>query len=128
MKALLDTCTFLWLVTNDRRKLRQETIDFFLTDGNTVCLSLVSAWEIAIKRSINKLDLEQPVNEFLTEQIKANQLRLMSIELPHVAKVAELPFHHKDPFDRMLIAQSLVENIPILTSDSQFEAYGVRII
>jgi len=129
MKALLDTCTFLWLTTEDCDRLSRKTIDTFPDEDNEIYFSLVSAaWEISIKVSIGKLYLTIPVREFLSRQIELNGLIVLPITLEHVIKVSELPFHHKDPFDRLLIAQSMVEYIPILSSDSVFEQYGIRMI
>jgi PIN domain nuclease of toxin-antitoxin system len=128
MKALLDTCTFLWLTTEDCDRLSRKSIDTFLDEDNEIYFSLVSAWEISIKVSIGKLYLTIPVREFLSRQIELNGLIVLPITLEHVTKVSELPFHHKDPFDRLLIAQSMIEDIPILSSDSVFEQYGIRMI
>ncbi len=128
MKALLDTCTFLWLVTEDCSHLNSRTADIFLSEDSEIYFSLVSAWEISIKNSMGKLQLTDPVYEFLTKQIRLNDLNLLPIEISHIAKVSELPFHHKDPFDRLLIAQSVVENIPILTQDRIFAEYGVEVM
>ncbi len=126
MKVLLDKCTFLWLVTKDTGHLSQEAIDIFLDEKNEIYLSVVSAWEISIKAGIGKLEIALPVHAFLTEQIELNELSLLPLELAHAAKVSELPFHHKDPFDRLLIAQAMIEDIPILSGDSIFKRYNIR--
>jgi len=126
MKILLDTCSFLWLVAENNEKLSDGAIDVFLNEKNEIYFSIVSAWEISIKSSIGKLELTLPVRDFLTEQIELNELSLLPIELNHVAKVAELPFHHKDPFDRLLIAQAIVEDILLLSPDSAFDCYDVK--
>lgn len=126
MKILLDTCSFLWMVTENNEKLSDRAIDAFLDEKNEIYFSIVSAWEISIKSSIGKLELTLPVRDFLTEQIEINELSLLPIELNHVVKVAELPFHHKDPFDRLLIAQSIVEDILLISSDSAFDRYDVK--
>jgi PIN domain nuclease of toxin-antitoxin system len=126
VKVLLDKCTFLWLVTKDTGHLSQEAIDIFLDEKNEIYLSVVSAWEISIKAGIGKLEIALPVHAFLTEQIELNELSLLPLELAHAAKVSELPFHHKDPFDRLLIAQAMIEDIPILSGDSIFKRYNIR--
>lgn len=128
MKVLLDTCTFLWLTTEDCSQLSQKSIDTFLDENNEIYFSIVSAWEISIKVSIGKLDLAMPVRDFLIRQIELNGLIVLPITLEHVAKVSELPFHHKDPFDRLLIAQSMVESILIMSADSIFEQYDITVI
>ncbi len=128
MKVLLDTCAFLWLVTNDTGHLTETATGTFLDGDNEIFFSIVSAWEISIKAGIGKLDVPLPVHNFLTEQIRLNELSVLPVELSHVTKVSELPFHHKDPFDRLLIAQAMIEGIPILTGDSLFDAYKVRTI
>ncbi|MDM8555829.1 type II toxin-antitoxin system VapC family toxin [Desulfococcaceae bacterium HSG7] len=128
MRVLLDTCAFLWLITEDKDRLSLIASDTFLHKNNQIYFSLVSAWEISIKKSTGKLVLSDPVYEFISEQIESNQLILLPIELDHIAKVSELPFYHKDPFDRLIIAQAITEDIAVLTSDSLFNNYGVRTI
>lgn len=127
MKCLLDTCTFLWIVGGHEEKLNDGIIEIFEDKQNDIFFSLASAWEISIKTSIGKLRLGQPVNEFLTNQIAETGLIILPITLDHVLWVAGLPFHHKDPFDRLLISQAIVENMVILSSDSQFGKYGVAV-
>jgi len=128
MKMLLDTCSFLWLVTEDKKLLNSKTIDAFLDKGNEIYFSIVSAWEISIKSSIGKLILSLPVHEFLQKQIVVNELSVLPIGLRHVTKVADLPFHHKDPFDRLLIAQAITEDMSIISSDPVFHHYSVKIV
>jgi PIN domain nuclease of toxin-antitoxin system len=125
---LLDTCTFLWLITEVTDRLNLIASDTFLHKNNQIYFSLVSAWEISIKKSTGKLVLSAPVYEFISEQIESNRLIVLPIELDHIAKVSELPFYHKDPFDHLIIAQAITEDIAILTSDSLFNSYGVRTI
>lgn len=97
MKYMLDTCTFLWLVTEDHGNLNPRIVEIFLHNDNEIVFSVVSAWEISIKASIEKLDLQLPARDFLESQIYRNGLSLLPVSLDHVIKVAELPFHHKDP-------------------------------
>ncbi len=87
---------------------------------------MASAWELAIKVSTGKLTLAQPLPLFLPDQLQRNTLQLLPITLPHILHVATLPFHHRDPFDRLLIAQSLIEPIPIISADAVFDGYGVQ--
>jgi PIN domain nuclease of toxin-antitoxin system len=86
---------------------------------------MASIWEMAIKVSLGKLQTSQPFELFLPSQLITNNFSVLDIAISHALRVASLPFHHRDPFDRLLIAQSLVENWPIIGTDSQFDAYGV---
>ncbi|MDW8465066.1 MAG: type II toxin-antitoxin system VapC family toxin [Chloroherpetonaceae bacterium] len=91
-----------------------------------VCLlSLVSVWEIAIKVSMGKLSLQEPLGDFLREQLALNFIELLPISFEHLLKVRELPLHHRDPFDRLLIAQSLLENLPLIGRDPVFDRYAI---
>jgi PIN domain nuclease of toxin-antitoxin system len=93
--------------------------------GNEVYLSVGSLWEMGIKVSLGKLGLGQPFEILIPDQLAINSMQLLGITVAHAAQVATLPFHHRDPFDRLLIAQALVENIPIVGKDGVFDAYGV---
>ncbi len=92
---------------------------------NEVFLSIASVWEMVIKVSMGKLDLSQPFDLFIPNQLLLNNINLLDISISHTLRVATLPFHHRDPFDRLLIAQSLVEGLPIISMDSIIDAYGV---
>lgn len=125
MRLLLDTHTFLWFVGDDPKL--SATARLMIGDGdNEVMLSLASIWEIAIKVSLGKLLLAEPLESFVTTQIERNDIRLLPIHMSHAIKVATLPFHHRDPFDRLLVAQGLVEQLPILGADNVFSDYGVQ--
>ena len=125
MRLLLDTHTFLWFVGDDPKL--SATARLMIGDGdNEVMLSLASIWEIAIKVSLGKLLLAEPLESFVTTQIERNDIRLLPIHTSHALKVATLPFHHRDPFDRLLVAQGLVEQLPILGADNVFGDYGVQ--
>ena len=126
MNYLLDTSSFLWFVHDDRR-LSARAADLIEDSNNEIHLSLVSIWEIAIKVNLGRgLVLRRPFAEFIDHQLSANQFELLEINVSHLKGVARLPRHHRDPFDRLLIAQSLVENIPIITSDAAFDRYPVQ--
>ena len=124
MRVLLDTHAFLWFVAGDHR-LSPKAGDA-IADADDALLSVGSCWEIAIKASLGKLTLTSPVEQFLTEQIAFNRLELLHIELPHTTRVATLPWHHRDPFDRLLAAQALHEKVAIVSADPVFRAYGVK--
>jgi PIN domain nuclease of toxin-antitoxin system len=124
MRVLIDTHVFLWWVEGDRA-LPAEAHELLSAPENDCLLSMVSAWELTIKAELGKLRLAVPVSRYITEQVAANGFRLLGIELRHLAGLEGLSFHHRDPFDRLLVAQALVENLPVITADSIFEAYGV---
>ena len=127
MRALLDTHVFLWLVSDDPR-LSQRAKDIFLNGDNELLLSAASGFEIAVKHSLGKLTLAEEPREFVRNRVLANALTPLPITLEHALGVAGLPFHHHDPFDRLLIAQALHEKLPLLSADSAFTAYGVDLI
>jgi PIN domain nuclease of toxin-antitoxin system len=83
-------------------------------------------WEIAIKTSIGKLPLAKPFDQFIPEQLTRNGFQVLGLTVEHTAKLASLPLHHRDPFDRMLVAQSLVENLPLLSNDEDLDTYGIK--
>ena len=127
MRQLLDTHTFIWFVTGSSRinnKVREQI------ESNDNLLSIASLWEIAIKSSIGKLDLELSIEQLVEEQIIANGIELLDITTEHItehiAVVANLPLHHRDPFDRLIIAQAMVEQIPVVGSDKAFDSYSVQ--
>ncbi len=124
MRLLLDTHSFLWFISGDERM--STTARGWVEDvQNEVFLSVASLWEMAIKISLGRLRFAQPFDVFISQQISINRIGLLGITIGHTAKVAELPFHHRDPFDRLLIAQALVEQMPIVSRDPVLETYGV---
>lgn len=127
MDVLLDTCAFLFLCQNDSgfsMRARQVVLD----PTNRCLLSIASVWEIAIKVSIGKIQLDLPLDEFMAHHLKAYDLELLPIEIAHLSKVSEFQQDHRDPFDRLIIAQGLVLTIPIVTSDPHFVAFGVEVM
>lgn len=127
MKVLLDANTFLWWTLDDPH-LSPAALQVLKPGANALFLSVASAWELVIKVRLGKLRLPDEPGRFIREQLALNRIEELSIRLDHVLQVGTLPDHHRDPFDRILIAQSLVENLPILTSDPIFAKYGVEII
>lgn len=123
-RYLIDTHVFIWQATDAPQlsAAAQQVID----SGSVLLLSHASVWEMAIKVSIGKLSFDDPFSQVMEEEIRANRYQLLPFELAHSFQVSSLPFHHKDPFDRFLIAQSLCEGIPILSADENFDAYGVQ--
>ncbi|MFQ5345782.1 MAG: type II toxin-antitoxin system VapC family toxin [Mariprofundus sp.] len=125
MRLLLDTHTFIWAATLDDR-LSPNARDLLLDSDNELFLSTASIWEMAIKSSIGKLILQQPIEQIINEQIQINGLQILNIESTHALAVASLPWHHCDPFDRLLIGQSKLESMTILGCDGVMDAYGVK--
>lgn len=128
MKLLLDTHAFLWFIngssqlSNTARNLIQDT-------ANTSYVSIASLWEMAIKMSLGKLTLQQPFATSIPEQIQRNGFVELGMTIRHSAHVSSLPFpvaDHRDPFDRLLIAQAIVEGMAIVSRDSKFDAYEVE--
>ena len=125
MKILADTHTFLWFVT-DAPQLSAQAKTILEAPDTERFFSLASVWEIAIKTSLGKLTLRKPLEEFLPEQLAANRFTLLNLAVEHAIRVARLPLHHRDPFDRMLVAQCLAENLPLVSSDDALDAYGIK--
>ena len=125
MRLLLDTHAFLWWVADDRRLSRKARAA--IASRDSACfLSLASVWEMAIKVGLNRLELPSSVDRFVSEQMAANAIEPLPIDLGHSGDVARLPFHHRDPFDRLLAAQALGEELAIVSADPVFAKYGVR--
>ena len=125
MRLLLDTHTFIWFVINSPR-LSVMVKALIENENNEKLLSIASIWEIAIKQSTGKLSFNLPFKEFIEQQLSVNNIELLNSNLDHINVVATLPLHHRDPFYRLLIAQSIVEQIPILSADSAFDAYAIN--
>lgn len=127
MRILIDTQCWLWMVSEPER-LSKRARRLILDTRNERVLSTASAWEIAIKYSIRKLELPEPPSEFVRTRMALTQTTPLAVELHHAVATARLPFHHRDPFDRLLIAQAQLEKLPILTSDRHFKLYDIEII
>jgi PIN domain nuclease of toxin-antitoxin system len=124
MTLLLDTHSFLWFWWDDPQ-LSETAKQAICDPTHRKLVSMASCWEIAIKVSLKKLDLGAPYRGFIHQHMVRNNFELLQIADEHLAELVELPFHHKDPFDRLLVAQSLYEQIPIVSADPQFDAYRV---
>jgi PIN domain nuclease of toxin-antitoxin system len=127
MKILLDTNSFLWFISGSER-LSINARDRIADLDNQLFLSSASLWEIAIKVSIGKLELLQPYNQLIPQQLEENDINILPIELSHLTTVVELPFYHRDPFDRLIIAQALTEDLPVVSPDSLFSQYAIKLI
>jgi len=124
MKLLLDTHTFLWFI-DDSPQLSQKWKALLEAD-NELLLSIASLWEIAIKLRLSKLTVAMPVEVLMTQQLTQNDIALLPITVAPLMIVSTLPLHHRDPFDRLLIAQAMVEQMPIVSADPAFDAYPVQ--
>jgi PIN domain nuclease of toxin-antitoxin system len=125
MKVLLDTHTFLWAITEESR-LSQRVRSLLLSAESW--FSVVSIWEILTKVQIGKLPLPRPAGPFVTERLAFNGVRILPITLDHVLRVESLELYHRDPFDRLLVAQSLEENFPLVSADPLLRRYAVQLI
>jgi len=124
MRLLLDTHTFLWFIDDNPRL--SSNAKSLLESDNDLLLSTASLWEIAIKLSIGKLSLPQPFEPFVREQLSINAIDIQQIETAHLHVVSTLAFHHRDPFDRLLVAQAMVERLPIVSADVEFDGYSIE--
>ena len=126
MNYLLDTSTFLWYVSA-REELSPQARSIIDDSHNNVYLSFVSIWELSIKFRIGKLELaSDSLSDWLDTHLAANSFRLLEIKVSHLLQYSDLPLVHRDPFDGLLIAQSQVENIPVITNDAAFDAYDIQ--
>jgi PIN domain nuclease of toxin-antitoxin system len=127
MKILIDTHIFLWYVIN-HQKLNESTKLIINDRENIIYISQASIWEIAIKNSLGKLNFNSPFREFIEEQIRVNDFNILTFNLCHFEEVTKLSFHHRDPFDRIIIAQSIIEKIPIISYDKMFKFYDIQLL
>lgn len=125
MNLLLDTHSILWFA-DDSPQMPEALKVLIESDECTTFVSIASVWEIAIKVSLGKLQLSAPIEVFVAALFQRNGFQLLPIRVEHALRVAVLPFHHKDLFDRILVAQSLVEAMPIASVDTALDAYGVN--
>jgi len=127
VKALLDTHAFLWAITEDS-SLSKRAGEIFVSRSSDLFFSVARVWEILIRVQIKKLPLPKPAMPYLREQLALNHIQILPIMLDHVTRMEELPAHHRDPFDRILIAQSVEEGWPIVSVDPLLKAYLVELI
>ena len=126
MRLLLDTHAFLWFASGDRR-LSQRARGSMEAEDAQLHISAATVWEIAIKAGRGRLTLPTPVDAYVAEKI-AEGYRMVAVTWAHAAAVERLPVHHRDPFDRLLVAQGIAERLPIVTRDRVFRKYGVDVI
>ena len=127
MRILLDTqCWLWWIASPERLSAKAEEL---LRDGaNEIFFSSASAWEITIKYAIGKLALPEAPQEFVPKRLARDRIHDLAVTTPHALQVAALPPHHRDPFDRLLVAQSVLEGIPLMSADPRLRAYDVELI
>lgn len=125
MRVILDTHAFLWWITDDPQ-LSLHARDIMGDGDNELFLSVASGWEIAIKAGLGRLRLPNRADRFVPEQLTRNRIQSLPIEMSHVLHVTRLPDIHRDPFDRLIIVQSILEKMPILTCDDQIARYKVK--
>ena len=125
MRVLIDTHVFIWYIQTSERL--PSSVTAVINDGrNDILLSIASVWEMAIKQSTGKLNLGVPYASFIEEQMRLNNMELLPVRLNHLEVVTTLPFHHRDPFDRLIIAQAMAEDIVLISADSVFSRYPVQ--
>jgi PIN domain nuclease of toxin-antitoxin system len=127
MKLLLDTHILIWLLEGNQNlnpKVKQVIED----ETNSLYISIVSLWEIAIKTSLNKLQLELPLEKIIYDFVLPSGIKILPIDIAHLLTLQNLPFHHRDPFDRLLIAQSKSETLTLVSEDRIFRQYQVNVL
>lgn len=127
MRLLLDTHAFLWFIGGSG-KLSGPARKLIEDPANERFLSVVSLWEMAIKVSLGRLELALPFTELVEREVQGNAMEMLAIRPEHLDDLAKLPFHHRDPFDRLIVVQSLVEEMPIISKDKAFESYPVKLL
>ena len=127
MRLLLDSHSFLWFIAG-HQNLSEKAKAMILDPGNEVPVSIASLWEIAIKHGLGKLALAQPYDQLIPEQMERNEFEMLPIEVPHLGELVKLPpSDHRDPFDRIVIAQAIGEDLTVVTNDAAFAEYPVKV-
>jgi PIN domain nuclease of toxin-antitoxin system len=126
VRFLVDTHCWLWLQTTPER-LSSDLLTLLADPANDLFLSAASSWEIAIKYALGKLPLPEPPSRYVPRRMTASGSRGLAVEHAHCLRVADLPMHHRDPFDRLLVAQAQIDKLTLVTVDPQFEAYDVQL-
>lgn len=124
MRFLLDTHTFLWFISDDE-SLSATVSELLESPDNDLLLSIASLWEMAIKVSLGKLTLEMPFLPFVLAQLQGNGIGILGVVPEHTGIVASLPFHHRDPFDRLIVAQAISEDVALVSKDEILDLYGI---
>jgi PIN domain nuclease of toxin-antitoxin system len=126
MKLLIDTHVLLWLA-GDSKNLSTKVVDLILDEQNSLFLSFASIWEIQIKLQLGKLNIMKLLPELIQQQCQANDIQLLEVKLEHIYALNDLQNHHRDPFDRLLIAQTQTEDMTLVSADRIFALYDVNL-
>lgn len=127
MKLLIDTHVFLWL-RNSPDKIPNKVFQLYQNTSHDVFLSMVSIWEMQIKSQLGKLDLDLPLGELVEQQCLENGLQILNIKANHIYALKNLPFHHNDPFDRLIISQAQTESLKLVSADTTLDNYDIDLI
>jgi PIN domain nuclease of toxin-antitoxin system len=127
VRVLLDTHIFLWWITDDPR-LSGRARELISDGRNELFFSAASGWEIAIKTGLGRLEIPGDLQRFVAEQLSRNAIQTLPIYLSHVLHTGTLPRHHRDPFDRILVSQALLEKMPLLSADPQIARYPIEVV
>lgn len=127
MKVLIDTHVLLWSIANNKQ-MRRRWIEILEDTSNEIIVSIASLWEIAIKVSTEKLELRYTLQELVERFVLSRGIKILQISVEHLDSLRQLPYHHRDPFDQLIIAQSIVEELEVITVDPKFTPYEISII
>ena len=125
MRTLVDTHALYWFIEGDER-LSESAIDTMCDPDNEILMSPASYWEMAIKISVRKWQLNRPYQEFMDIALLQYEFNILPISPLHTERLVNMPFYHRDPFDRLIVAQAQAEQIPIVSSDAQLDSYGIQ--
>jgi len=125
MNLLLDTHAFLWFIDGSA-KLSQRARELIEDQGNAKLVSVASLWEMGLKMSLGRLELAQPFGDLIPRQMELNGFGLLPVRISHIARIISLPFQHRDPFDRMIVAQCVAEGLSVVSLDSVYDKYSVQ--
>ena len=127
MRLLLDTCCWLWWLSDTNKPIEQQ-LNAIANRRDRLFLSVATIWELGIKVNSKKLTLPQPLDKLIQQQCPSDGMKVLDIKPIHAVKAEDLLLHHQDPFDRMIIAQANIEKLTVITSDSVFQQYNVAIL
>ena len=127
MRALLDTHAFLWWISDDPR-LSEKAREIIADGHNELFFSAASGWEISIKAGLGRLEVPENLQRFIADQLSRNAIQVLPIYLSHAQHTGTLPVHHRDPFDRILVSQAILEEMPLLSADSHLSRYLVEVV
>jgi PIN domain nuclease of toxin-antitoxin system len=127
VKALLDTHAFLWWISDDPR-LSEKAREIIADGRHELFFSAASGWEISIKTGLGRLEVPENLQRFIADQLSRNAIQVLPIYLSHALHTGTLPAHHRDPFDRILVSQAILEEMPLLSADSHLSRYPVEVV